>query len=112
MTKYRTFAPRFLALILDTVLLFPLAIAADALTDLPFSEYQRLAFLAIVNLASVIYFVVLHSLYGQTVGKYLMKVKVVDLNESPIGFKRAVLRNLSQIILVGVSLIPVMNVNL
>jgi len=112
MNKDKTFAPRFLALILDTVLLLPLAIAADALTDSPFSENQRLAFLAIVNLANVIYFVILHGLYGQTVGKYLMKVKVVALNGSPIGFKRAVLRDLLQIILVGASLIPVLNINL
>ena len=110
MNKYKTFAPRFLALLLDTVLLLPLAIGADALTDSRFSENQRLAFLAILNLANVIYFVVLHGLYGQTVGKYLMKVKVVDLNGSSIGFKRAALRDLPQIILVGASLIPIMNV--
>jgi uncharacterized RDD family membrane protein YckC len=112
MNKYKTFAPRFFALILDTVLLLPLAIAADALAETAVSEGQRNIFLAILNLANVIYFVILHGLYGQTAGKYLAGVKVVREDESPVGFKAAILRNIPQIILVLISLIPAMNVEL
>src|SRR3982750_4371118 len=104
MNKYKTFAPRFLALILDTVLLLPLAIAADALTESAFSENQQNIFLAALNLVNVVYFVVLHGLYGQTAGKYLTGVKVVRVDDSPISFVQACVRNLPQIILVLISL--------
>jgi uncharacterized RDD family membrane protein YckC len=112
MNKYKTFAPRFFALILDTVLLLPLAIAADTLTDAAVSEGQRNVFLAVLNVVNVIYFVILHGLYGQTAGKYLTGVKVVRPDESPIGFRHAILRNFPQMILVLISLIPAMNVQL
>ena len=112
MNKYKTFAPRFLALILDTVLLLPLAIAADALTESAFSENQQNIFLAALNLVNVVYFVVLHGLYGQTAGKYLTGVKVVRVDDSPISFVQACVRNLPQIILVLISLVPVMNLEL
>ena len=109
MNKYKTFGPRFLALILDTVLLLPLAIAADSLTESTFSQSQQNVFLAALNLVNVIYFVVLHGLYGQTAGKYLTGVKVVRMDDTPINFLQACLRNLPQIILVLVSLVPLMN---
>src|SRR3954452_11156785 len=108
MNKYKTFAPRFLALVLDTVLLLPLSIAADALTESTFTASQRNVFLAILYLVNVIYFVLLHGLYGQTAGKYLMSVKVVRPDDSSISFIQSCLRNLPQIILVIISLIPAM----
>ena len=112
MNKYRTFVPRFWALILDTTLLLPLAIAADALAESTYPEAQRNLFLVILNLANIVYFVVLHGLYGQTAGKYLMNVKVVKMDECAIGFVQAILRNLPQIILVLSSLVPAMNIAL
>jgi uncharacterized RDD family membrane protein YckC len=94
------------------VLLLPLAIAADAMTESKISETQQNAFFAILNLANIVYFVILHGLYGQTAGKYLTGVRVVRPDDSPIGFSRAIVRNLPQIVLVSVSLLPFMNIEL
>lgn len=104
--KYRTFAPRLLALVLDTVLLLPLTIAADMATGMEAGETTKQSIIFGLNVAAVVYFVVMHALFGQTVGKMLMKVKVVDLTEAPIGFKRAILRDIPQIIFTFFSLVP------
>ena len=42
----------------------------------------------------LVYFVVLVALWGQTPGKALLKIKVVDLKGAPVGWARAFLRNL------------------
>ena len=106
--KYRTFAPRLLALLLDTVLLLPLTIAADMATEMEVGETAKQAIIFGLNVAAVVYFVAMHAIYGQTVGKMLMKVKVVDLSEAPIGFKRAIMRDIPQIIFTFLSLAPFM----
>lgn len=38
------------------------------------------------------YTIYLHSVYGQTLGKMAMKVKVLDISENPINFRQAILR--------------------
>lgn len=112
MNKYKTFIPRLGAVLLDTILLLPLAILADSLSEGSYSEGQRLAFFTTLNLLNIIYFVVLHGLYGQTAGKYLMKVKVVNKDEGKIGFRQAIIRNGPQFVLVAAGIIPAFNIEL
>jgi uncharacterized RDD family membrane protein YckC len=53
----------------------------------------------------VMYYVLLHYKYGQTLGKMFMKVKVVDLNEeSGITFRQAVARD---IFFIAISIIDI-----
>ena len=47
----------------------------------------------------------MHALYGQTVGKMLTKVKVLDISETPLKFYQAVLRDVPQIFLIILSFI-------
>jgi uncharacterized RDD family membrane protein YckC len=99
MEKYRTLVPRFWALILDTVLLLPLAIVDDLIKGAGFSQEAKWALYLTVSLAQTVYFIAMHAAFGQTVGKMLMKVKVLDsLSESPIKFRQAILRDLPQIL--------------
>jgi uncharacterized RDD family membrane protein YckC len=98
MEKYQTLWLRFLALILDIILLLPLGIAAELIKGDGFSQEVKFALLFIVSLAHTIYFIVMHGFYGQTVGKMLMKVKVLDVSESAIKFRQAIVRDLPQVL--------------
>lgn len=98
MEKYRTLVPRFWALLLDAVLLLPLAIGEELVKSAAFSQELKWVLFLAISLAYVIYFVVMHGLFGQTVGKMLMKVKVLDFSEAPIKFRQALLRDLPQLV--------------
>ena len=99
MEKYRTLAPRFLALILDIILLLPLGIVEELIKNAAFSQGFKWALSFIISLGYIIYFVVMHGWFGQTVGKMLMKVKVLSFSETPMSFRQAVLRESPQIFL-------------
>lgn len=98
MEKYRTLLPRFCAIILDIILLLPLSIIAELVKSAEFSQEVKFALFLALNLAQMIYFIVMHGLFGQTVGKMLMKVKVLDVSESAIKFRQAVIRDLPQVL--------------
>ena len=98
MEKYQTLFPRLAAIILDIILLLPLAIIEQLIKSAEFSPSSKWALFFIINLAQTIYFIVMHGLYGQTVGKMLMKVKVLDFSEAPIKFRQSILRDLPQIL--------------
>ena len=97
MEKYRTLVPRFWALILDAVLLLPLAIVEEMVKSAGFSQPLKWSLFFIISLAYITYFIVMHGLFGQTVGKMLMKVKVLDFSEAPVKFRQAILRDAPQI---------------
>lgn len=93
--------PRFQALILDSILLLPLSIFDQLLHGADFSPAAKLVLLFTLNLAGTIYFIAMHTIFGQTVGKMLMKVKVLDASaEAPVKFYQACLRDLPQILFV------------
>lgn len=50
------------------------------------------------NFAYILYEVLLLGIYGQTIGKRLMKVIVLDVNEKHISFTHAILRDIVPII--------------
>ena len=58
----------------------------------------------IVSYLFVFYHVLMHGLFGQTIGKMLLDVKVVRaLDETEIGFRHAVLRDIMPLIVVAIS---------
>ena len=97
MEKYRTFYPRFWALIIDTLILLPLGLIDAAIGNYVSSPSTLLAVEIGVNVISVAYVVLTLAFYGQTVGKMLMKVKVLDVSENPLSFSQALMRELPQI---------------
>lgn len=78
---YKTFWRRCLAFIIDSILI---AIVSFPLEYLSGNVEYSLAWLFV--LASIIfgplYVVLCHFKYGQTIGKWIVKIKVVDLSES------------------------------
>lgn len=98
MEKYQTLWLRFWALILDVILLLPLVIITESIKTAGFSAAVKPVLFLLINLVQTIYFMVMHGVYGQTVGKMLMKIKVLDVSESPVKFRQAIIRDLPQLL--------------
>jgi uncharacterized RDD family membrane protein YckC len=90
--KYDTFGKRFLAGIVDTAVFVPFILLQNYFEDRNHSNGFIIATIAF-NICWMIYVVIGHGKYGQTVGKRVMGLKVFALNEKDvIGFKRAFYR--------------------
>ncbi len=98
MSKYRTFWPRFWAGVVDGLIFLPLSLAASWVS--PRAPIPLLAILYVVTgMMGVAYSVLLHGYYGQTLGKMLLRVKVLDVGESRLTMRQAVLRDSPLIVL-------------
>ncbi len=106
--RYSTFGPRFWTGSVDACVLSPITFIATALlllnipkiaaiaTALLLLNIPKIAAALVVvleNLGWLIYTVVMHALHGQTVGKMVTKVRVVDFRtERSISWRQAWLR--------------------
>lgn len=97
MERHHPFGSRFVALIIDSIIFIPLAIINYGVNTLDLPPVLSHLWLLVMTLAQPFYTIVMHGLYGQTLGKMAVKIKVVDLYENPITFHHAVLRSLPQI---------------
>jgi uncharacterized RDD family membrane protein YckC len=90
---YATFAPRFWSSFADSLVLWPIGFVATALIMADVPRVLAVLLLAVENLAWLLYTVVMHARYGQTVGKMATKVRVVDFaTEGQISWRQAWLR--------------------
>jgi uncharacterized RDD family membrane protein YckC len=90
--KYNNFEKRLLAGFIDGFVFLPFALL---ITHLDFSIDQA-SFLVLIFayiICWTLYLVIGHGKYGQTIGKYLMGIKLLRIDEkSTIGYKRAFYR--------------------
>lgn len=104
--RYRTFWRRFWAQLIDgLVFLVPAMILLLALRP-AFDDTGRLnAWIQeILQYAFLLYSILMHARYGQTVGKFVVGVKVVDVNErQDLSFRQAVLRDAVPLLLTVVA---------
>ena len=103
MEKYQTLGRRFLALIIDWILIGLGTLIISFVLRIFFESDQTMSLMSlaatsVLKLTTVFYFILLHYRYGQTIGKKAVDVKVVDDSELPINFGQAVLRSLHQLI--------------
>lgn len=100
--KYSTGGSRFVAGFVDGLVLLPIGMM-DGWIIRPDSSATLLAgWLIISYSAAWAYSVLMHSRYGQTVGKMLCNVKVLDISEQPITIRQAFLRD-SVIIIINIA---------
>jgi uncharacterized RDD family membrane protein YckC len=103
--KYRTFWRRFCAAWIDALILSPLIFLNDLIWGYHshLSTFLLLLWYAIYCVVFPAYDIILHGKYGQTVGKMVMKVKVLDITESPLSMFKAFKREIIPLcfILVG-----------
>lgn len=101
--KYHTFGRRFIAILIDSLIFIPFS-----LIHLPFSNrYNFIYFGLIYILFWSLYTILLHYKYGQTIGKAMMDIKVLNLNEKdPLSLKNSFLREsiwlLGQLLIVAI----------
>ena len=96
--QYRTGGARFWAAMIDGLVFVPM-ILVERLVILPttnkvgFILWQMFCIILVCG-----YSVILHARYGQTLGKYLMQVKLVDISEiKAITLKQAIMRDIAGI---------------
>jgi len=94
MEKYQTFTPRLFALIIDALIFLPLSFLDNLIKEANLLPAIFALWLLVSSAAHPVYSILMHGIYGQTLGKMAMKVKVVDTFEKPITFHHAVLREL------------------
>lgn len=98
MEKYQTIGSRFVALFIDGLIMIPISIFAGIFAGVGNSTKAGVITNVIVSAIPIIYTVLAHSYYGQTVGKSVVKVKVLDISETQITFTQAVIRSLPQML--------------
>lgn len=91
--RYQTFFPRFIASIIDSIVLWPIGFLLEYLMQIDI--LFLVLFLTLLNkLMPFMYSIFCHGKYGQTVGKYAMNVIVIDAGEQKgIDFRQAILRD-------------------
>jgi uncharacterized RDD family membrane protein YckC len=99
---YQGFGPRLVAQIVDGVILLILNYAIGAAmagaSSFEFYGAQAYPLLGAGFLIFLLYFVIFEGMWGATVGKMVMKIKVVREDGSPCGLGPAVIRNILRII--------------
>ena len=103
MDKYQTIGARFWATIVDFLATLPFMIAFiyfSSKNDPNTHSVTTISFLGTVlfSILSVLYYVLMHARYGQTLGKMAAKVKVLDISENPINLGQAIIRSLPQLV--------------
>ncbi len=97
--KYHAFWRRFFALFIDGLIFLPLWLIENWVYSSGVSGFPLYIWLVISSSAMVVYIVWMHGAYGQTLGKMVTGVKVLDVSESKLSYKQAVLREILPILL-------------
>jgi uncharacterized RDD family membrane protein YckC len=98
--RYSTFGPRFWTGSIDSCVLWPVGFVTTALLSLNVPRLIAAALVVMESLAWLLYTVVMHARYGQTVGKMVTKVRVLDFRtEGSISWCQAWLRE-------GIPMVP------
>ena len=79
--KYHTFWNRFLALIIDGLILQPLDWIDEHVLSGSIDALGIMAWGIFYAIISIFYYIVMHVKYGQTIGKMITEVKVLDVSE-------------------------------
>lgn len=91
--RYRTFGPRFWTGAVESCVFLPLSVTISFLLSLNIPRFPAAVLVIIQNLAWLIYTVALHARYGQTIGKMVTRVRVIDSRtEGKISWGQAWLR--------------------
>jgi len=102
--KYATFWLRVCARIGDTIIFLPADVISYILVIHPTAPWVRVVWFLIRRCVRLVYEILMHGIYGQTLGKMACHVRVLDISERPLSMKQAVLRNIVDIILLPVCL--------
>src|SRR4030095_964195 len=105
MTKYHTFWPRFWAGFVDGLVFLPISFLDGYLSAPARGAFVLIVWGVVSYSVYWLYSVLLHTRYGQTLGKMAAKVRVLDLSEERIpSLRQAFIRDIGYIVLNSLSL--------
>ncbi len=92
--KYRTGFKRLLAAIVDGIVFLPFLLIDRWLIKTTTNDYILMIWLTLTVFIPIFYSIILHYKFGQTLGKWVVGVKVLDVSENRnIDFKQSFLRD-------------------
>jgi uncharacterized RDD family membrane protein YckC len=91
--KYQTFWPRFWAGWIDVLIFVPIWLIDSWLANSRGLPLLLASWYILYTLSADIYSVTMHARYGQTIGKMVMGIRVLDLSESSLSLRQALLRD-------------------
>jgi uncharacterized RDD family membrane protein YckC len=91
--RYRNFWRRFSAAFIDGIVLYPVSWLDESMWGLGLPIPFLVLWFLVSNTVGVAYSVVLHGLFGQTIGKRAVGVRVYDVSGGKLSFRQAVLRD-------------------
>ncbi len=98
--KYSTFSPRFWTGWVDACVLWPINFSVYILLTLGLSTGLGVVLVLVQSFAWLFYTVGMHAKYGQTYGKMVCKVRVVDFRtEGSLSFRQAFIREVIPVVL-------------
>ena len=95
---------RFCASVVDGVIFAPLIALLHFLGPHIHSPALMLALWLAYSACAIAYRLLLHGFRGQTIGKMLLKVKVLDLSETPLSMRQALVRDSPWILILLIQL--------
>ena len=99
-SKYSTGVKRFWAAIVDGIVLLPFILIDNWIFKEPRHIYVGFAWNAFLIFASALYVTLLHYKFGQTIGKWVVGIQVLDVGETrKLTLRQAVLRDIFEWIL-------------
>lgn len=96
--KYQTFWPRVGAHFIDRIIFYPLTLIARLVIYKSDSSFLIIFWDQFYVWALIAYSVFMHSYNGQTVGKMVCKVRVLDVTENKLSLRQAFMRDIPLII--------------
>lgn len=91
--KYRTARKRIWATIVDAIVFMPFLLVDGYLLTRTTNEYILVAWNIFTVFVPIFYFIIAQYKYGQTIGKWVASVKVVDVSETRnLTLKQSILR--------------------
>jgi uncharacterized RDD family membrane protein YckC len=92
--KYRTGFKRLLAAIVDGIVFLPFLLVDRWLIKTTANDYVLMTWLSLTAFIPIFYSIILHYKFGQTIGKWVAGVKVLDVSENRnINFKQSFIRD-------------------
>lgn len=102
-SKYSNFWRRLFAIIIDGFILLPLQWLDEYILSGFFSSGSIFIWGVLSSMLGIVYYVILHAKYGQTIGKMVTKVKVVDISEKRnLTIRQSCMRDIFPIIMTPV----------
>lgn len=104
MDKYHTGMPRFLAFMIDGFILEVARVVIYSIIYLNLAQAVNIVAAIAYSIVHVAYFVYMHGRFGQTFGKFIARVKLVDVSGCRITFNQAVMRDIVPCLLLPIGL--------